>query len=94
MIANVLLAIGAGITIAISLADYFFADPQRVGMATIEANQKFHRIDLALEIPVLLLALASLRGSTKLFWSAWAIHLAFATWIGTVFIWLKFFWHW
>jgi hypothetical protein len=91
--AGVAMAMGAGIIVAASVAEYVFADP-RTGMAAISANRQFDRINLACEIPVVILALLSLRGSRKIFWGGWAIHAGFAAWIVTIVVWLEFFWHW
>jgi hypothetical protein len=91
--AGLALAIGAGLIVAASVAEYVFADP-RAGMAAINANRQFDRISLACEIPVVILALLSLRGSRRIFWGGWAIHVGFAAWIVTIVVWLEFFWHW
>jgi len=49
----------------------------RDGMATVEANRREYRSMLEFEIPVLALALVSLRWQKKFFWIGWAIHAAF-----------------
>jgi hypothetical protein len=49
---------------------------------------------LECEIPVLALALLSLRWQRKLFWVGWAIHAAFTAFVAVIVIWLEFFWHW
>jgi len=49
---------------------------------------------LEFEIPVLALALVSLRWQKKFFWIGWAIHVAFTVLVTVIAIWPEFFWHW
>jgi len=65
------------------------------GLATVEASRRQYRMVLECEIPVLALALLSLRWRQKmLFRVGWAIHAAFAVLVLAIVIWLEFFWHW
>jgi hypothetical protein len=61
----------------------------------VNAYRREYLFVLACELPVLALALFSLRWLKKLlFWLGWGLHFAFTACILTVVIWLKFFWHW
>jgi len=66
----------------------------RDGMATVEANLREYRSMLEFEIPVLALALVSLRWQKKFFWIGWAIHAAFTVFVTAIAISPEFFWHW
>jgi hypothetical protein len=88
------LSAGAGILIAISLFDIIHPDI-RSGRAAVESNWRFDRVILGCEVPVLALALISLgHWRKRTFWAGWSIHLAFTLWLSSIFVWLKFFWHW
>ena len=91
--AGVVLAGGAAILMILAVAGLSHRD-MREGLATVEANRREYRLILECEIPVLALALASLRWRKKLFWAGWAIHAAFALFVVVIVIWLEFFWHW
>jgi hypothetical protein len=91
--AGVVLAGGAAMLVVLAIAGLLHRDT-REGLATIEANRREYRLILECEIPVLALALASLRWQRKLFWVGWAIHAAFTVLVVVIVIWLEFFWHW
>jgi hypothetical protein len=91
--AGILLAGGAALLVILAVAGLSHQD-LREGLATLEANRREYRLILECEIPVLALALASLRWHKKLFWAGWAIHAAFALFVVVIVTWLEFFWHW
>jgi len=59
-----------------------------------ESDRRFYLLFLACEIPVLALALISLRYFKSAFWLGWAINLGLALYLTVIVIWLEFFWHW
>jgi uncharacterized membrane protein len=87
------LVAGASAVIAVAIVGLVHADP-RIGQAAIEANRRQYLFVLACEVPVLALALISLKRFQWPFWLGWAINLAFALLLAVVVIWLEFFWHW
>ena len=90
---GVVLGGGAAAMIIFAASGLMTPDP-REGLATIEANRKEYLFVLACELPVLVLALASLNRAKWVFWTGWGIHAAFTACVIAVVIWLKFFWHW
>jgi hypothetical protein len=77
------------------LAVFGLAYPDvRAGQAAIQSNRSFYLIVLAFELPVLALALISLRYFKYVFWLGWAANLVFTVWLIAVLVWLEFFWHW
>jgi hypothetical protein len=91
--AAVILAIGAAVLLAPTVPHVLHPDP-RIGRAAIEANRKFELLVIGCELPVLALALISLRRFNKLYWVGYGIHAALTAWLAVVFVWLEFFWHW
>jgi hypothetical protein len=91
--AGVVLASGAALLAILAVAGLLHQD-MRQGLATVQANRREYRLMLECEIPVLALALASIRWHKKLFWVGWAIHVAFTVFVAVIVIWLEFFWHW
>jgi hypothetical protein len=87
------LSAGAAVLLMVAIAGLLHQD-MREGLATVQANRREYRLVLACEIPVLALALASIRWEKKLFCVGWAIHAAFTVLVVVVMIWLEFFWHW
>jgi len=85
----------AGASVALGLSAFELIHPDaRIGQAAIESNRRFYQIVLAVELPVLTLALISLRYFKYAFWLAWSVNLAFSLWLAVVLVWLEFFWHW
>jgi hypothetical protein len=91
--ASIVLACAASLVIAVAVVDLLHPD-RRIGVAAIEANQRFYRMLLAFELPAWALALVSLTGFKKAFWAGWIIHGLFAMWLVVILVWLQFFWHW
>lgn len=91
--AATLLAIGAAILLAPAVADFVHPDP-RIGLAALQSNRNQELLIMGCELPVLALALVSLRGFSKLYWLGWAIHTALSVYWTVIFVWLEFFWHW
>ncbi|MGA8023259.1 MAG: hypothetical protein WCC18_07630 [Candidatus Acidiferrales bacterium] len=87
------LVAGASTVVAVAIIGLAHQDP-RIGEATIEANRRQYLYVLACELPVLILALISLRNSKWAFWLGWTINLIFAIYLAVIVIWLEFFWHW
>ena len=87
------LAGGASVLLVLAAAGLVHTDA-REGLATLEANRRQYLFVLACELPVLVLALASLERFKELFWLGWGIHAAFTSCVLAVVIWLEFFWHW
>jgi hypothetical protein len=91
--AAIALVAGAGTLIVLALLA--FVHPNlRAGEAAVEENWRFALLTLGCEVPVLALALISLRAWKWAFWAGWIIHIAFTLWLIVVFVWLSFFWHW
>ena len=89
------LALAAGAAAIVALAFVGFAHPDpRNGQAAVESDRRFYVLFLACEIPVLALALISLRCFNWAFWMGWTINLASAIYLSVIVIWLEFFWHW
>jgi hypothetical protein len=91
--AGVVLAGGAAMLVILAIAGLLHQD-MRQGLATVETNRREYRLMLECEIPVLALAVRSLRWQKKLFWVGWAIHAGFTVFVAVIVIWLEFFWHW
>jgi len=91
--AGIVLAGGAAMLVIVAVTGLLHQD-MRDGLATVEANRRQYRMLLECEIPVLALALVSLRWQRKLFWVGWAIHAALTGFVAVIVIWLEFFWHW
>jgi len=89
------LAMGAGAGAIVALAIFGLSDPDpRNGRAAIEADRRFYLLFLACELPVLALALISLRFFKWAFWLGWIVNLVLALYLTVIVIWLEFFWHW
>jgi hypothetical protein len=88
-----LLAAVAAILAALAITNLITQDP-RVGLAAIEENRRFDLLIAGCELPVVALALISLKRLKKLYWVGWGIHAALTVWLGAVIVWLEFFWHW
>jgi cytochrome c biogenesis protein CcdA len=87
------LAGGAFILLGLAVLGMTHADA-RMGQAAIESDRRFYRIVLGFELPVLILALISLRYFKYPFWLGWAVNLVFTLGLAIVIVWLEFFWHW
>jgi len=88
------LATGACIVLGYALFDLAHPDV-RIGRAAIESNRRFELLTLACELPVVILAVVSVRFNQKIcYWLGWSINLAYGIWLGIIVIWLEFFWHW
>jgi hypothetical protein len=87
------LVAGAAIVLVFVTTSLIVQDP-RAGLAAIEANRRFAMMIAGFEVPALSLALISLRRIDKLYWVGWGIHAALTVWLGVIFVWLEFFWHW
>jgi hypothetical protein len=92
-LASLALGVGASAIVALSLIGLAHPDP-RNGQAAIESDRRFHLLFLACELPVLALALISLRNFRWAFWFGWVINLGLALYLAMIVIWLEFFWHW
>jgi hypothetical protein len=91
--ASAALACGASVVLVVVIIGLAHSDP-RIGQAGIEANRRQYLLVLACQLPVLVLALISLRSFKWAFWLGWAINLVFASCLTVIFVWLEFFWHW
>jgi hypothetical protein len=91
--AAAMLAFGAAILVTVAVTDLIAQDP-RAGLAAIQANRRFDLIITGCELPVLVLALISLKWFDKLYWVGWGIHIGLTVWLAVVIVWLEFFWHW
>jgi hypothetical protein len=87
------LVAGACTVVVVAMVGLAHQDP-RIGQAAIEANRRQYLYVLACELPVLILALISLRNSKWTFWLGWTINLALALYLAVIVLWLEFFWHW
>ena len=88
-------ALAGGAFILLVLAVFGLTYPDvSAGQAAIESNRRFYLIILAFELPVLTLALVSLRYFKYAFWLGWTVNLGFTAWLIAVLVWLEFFWHW
>jgi hypothetical protein len=87
------LAAGASAVLAVAVVGLARPDP-RIGQAAIEANRRQYLFVLACELPVLVVALISLRHFKSAFWLGWAINLVLALYVAVIVVWLEFFWHW
>ena len=87
------LAGGALVILGVSLFGLAHLDP-RFGEGAITSDRRFYHSFLACELPVLALALISLRFFKWAFWLGWIINLALALYPTVIVIWLEFFWHW
>jgi hypothetical protein len=92
-IAAFVLATGAVVVVAVALVGILYLDP-RIGEAAVRANRGQYEFIVACQLPVLILALASRRGSRGAFWLGWGTNLAFSLFVVVVVVWLKFYWHW
>jgi hypothetical protein len=91
--ASAALVCGASVVLVVVIIGLANWDP-RIGQAAIEANRRQYLLVLACQLPVLVLALISLRSFKWAFWLGWAINLVFALYLTVIFVWLEFFWHW
>jgi hypothetical protein len=91
--ASFALAGGAFIILALTVSGLMHPDA-RSGQAAIESNRRFYLIVLAVELPVLTLALISLRYFKHAFWLGWVVNLILTLWLSAILVWLEFFWHW
>ena len=91
--ASLVLACGAAAVLTVAVVGLIHVD-QRIGQAAIESNRREYLFILACELPVLVLALISLKSYKWAFWLGWAINLAFAIFVAVIVVWLEFFWHW
>jgi len=92
-IASHTLAAGSVIVLILALVGLAHVDP-RIGLAAIDENRRSNLFLLAVELPVLILALLSWKLFKWAFWIAWAINLCLALFLTVIIIWLEFFWHW
>jgi hypothetical protein len=86
------LAGGASIVLALTAFELIHPDA-RIGQAAIESNRRFYLIVLAVELPVFILALISLRYFKYAFWLGWSVNLVLSLLLAVVLVWLEFFWH-
>lgn len=92
--ASIVLAMGASVVLAYGVLYFMYPDAQS-GQAAIEANRRFVLLAIACELPVLGLALMSLKQFQHVsFWLGWTINLGYGLWLTAIFVWLVFFWHW
>ena len=91
--ASYTLAVGALVILLVSLYGLAHLDP-RYGEGAIASDRRYYHFFLACEVPVLILALISLRFFKWAFWLGWTINLALALYLTVIVIWLEFFWHW
>jgi hypothetical protein len=91
--AHIALAAGASLTLVLAILGLVHADP-RIGQAALADNRREYGLVICVEVPVLALALASVKGRRWPFWLGWSIHAAFAVFVGIVVVWLEFFWRW
>jgi hypothetical protein len=87
------LAASASTALAVAITGWAHPDP-RIGQAAMEANRRQYLFVLACELPVLILALISLRYFKWAFRLGWTIDLVFALYLAVIVVWLEFFWHW
>ena len=88
-------ALAGGAFILLVLAVLGMTHPDvRMGQAAVESDRRFYRIVLGFELPVLILALISLRYFKYPFWLGWAVNFVFTLGLAIVIVWLEFFWHW
>jgi hypothetical protein len=87
------LAGGAAVVLVLAVVGLAHVDP-RIGQAAIDENRRSNLALLAIELPVLILALLSWKYFKWAFWIGWAINLCFALFLTVIVIWLEFFWHW
>jgi len=92
-LASLALAGGALVILGVSLFGLAHLDP-RFGEGAITSDRRFYHFFLACELPVLALALISMRYFKWAFWMGWAINFALALYLSVIVIWLEFFWHW
>jgi hypothetical protein len=91
--ASSVLMAGASIVLALTAFELIHPDA-RIGQAAIESNRRFYLIAVAVELPVFILAVISLRYFKYAFWLGWVANLIFTLWLGAILVWLEFFWHW
>jgi hypothetical protein len=91
--ASSVLMAGASIVLALTAFELIRPDA-RTGQAAIESNRRFYLIVIAVELPVLMLALISTLYFKYAFWPGWSVNLVFTLWLSSVLVWLQFFWHW
>jgi hypothetical protein len=91
--ASLVLMTGASIVLALTTFELIHPDA-RIGQAAIESNRRFYLIVIAVELPVLILALISSWYFKYAFWLGWSVNLVFTLWLAVVLVWLEFFWHW
>jgi hypothetical protein len=87
------LVAGAATVIAVAIIGLVYEDP-RIGQAAIESNRRQYLYMLICQLPVLVLALISLKQFNWAFWLGWSINLLFAWYLAVIVAWLEFFWHW
>jgi hypothetical protein len=87
------LVAGAATVIAVAIIGLVYEDP-RIGQAAIESNRRQYLYMLICQLPVLVLALISLKQFNWAFWLGWSINLLFALYVAAIVVWLEFFWHW
>ena len=87
------LVAGASMVVAAAIVGLAYEDP-RIGQAAIEANRRQFLYVFGCELPVLVLALISLKTIKWAFWLGWSINLGFALYVAAIIVWLEFFWHW
>ncbi len=91
--ASLVLMAGASIVLALTAFELIHPD-ERIGQAAIESNRRFYLIVIAVELPVLMLALISTLYFKYAFWFGWSVNLVFTLWLAVVLVWLEFFWRW
>ena len=92
--ASLVLALGALVVLAYSVFYLTHLDP-REGQAALKSDRSFVLFAVACELPVLGLALVSLKWFQRVsFWLGWVINLGYGLWLTAMFVWLMFFWHW
>ena len=84
---------GASITLALTALGLIHPDA-RIGQAAIQSNRRFYLIVIAVELPVLIRALISLRHFRNALWLGWGANVSLTLWLSAVLVWLGFFWHW
>lgn len=92
-IAAGVLAMAAVILLAPAVADFVHPD-LRTGLAALQSNRKEDLLIMGCELPVLALALISLKRFSKLYWVGWGIHALLSAYWTVIIVWLEFFWHW
>ena len=91
--AELALAAGASLILIIAIVGLMHLEP-RSGQAALAENRREYGVMSGVEVPVLVQALGSVKGSRWPFWLGWSIHAALAVFAGTVVVWLEFFRHW